>query len=255
MRCVAGRTAVLLSLLPLVSESGTDQRTRNLLLPNRFEQMGMAEVFKRGGSITAKLIEALDDRDEAVSCNAQMMLRLIGDEKGIQQLHEWYRRPKPVTRIVNGPNPAPLSEWDYEQIDAMLAAPFERWPGHNSVNYLLALHLDGSPRSQDLIAKISTKVPPGTAYAVSQVLALLSQAPNPAAPMCVAANPTTLLRGGAFFLPPDASKVVTLLAYADSKEKALLRVGRTFGETFLVVLSRVGQCWKFKSVSLYSTNN
>jgi hypothetical protein len=230
-------------------------RLRDLLVADSFRFSGMEKIFSGGSSLTAELVDALNDRNETVSLNAQLMLRLIGDDRGIEELQRWYEQPRQTLRIVRGPMPVPLREWDYRQIDAILSRPSREWK-EDATNYLLALAIDGSPHARELLKKMVDAAGNDQLTTASQLAATLSRSQSLAAG-CNVHNPETILRQGAFFLTPEERKIATIkvLAYADEKQLALVRVSRTFGNTFLVVLKQSGTCWKFQSTALYSTNN
>jgi hypothetical protein len=234
----------------------TDAQLRRLLLADDFQFLGMGKLFSQGEAVVPRLVDALDDPDERVNQQAQLMLRLIGGERGIQGLHEWYERPRPLVKIINGPVPVPLREWDYKQVEGILSRPPRAWR-EDAVNYIFALAIDGSLRARGLLRKMAASISEeerttGAFQALSDVERLGKEAAA-----CRQGPPQVAVRRGAFFLTGQERSAadIALLAYAGEKHHALVSVSQTFGSTFLVVLRRVGTCWEYQSIAHYSTNN
>src|ERR1700678_2026189 len=118
MRRLFRGTLSLLIFAP-ASATGTDASLRKLLSSDDFATLGIATIFAHGESSIPKLLDALEDTDSKVALHAQLMLRLIGDERGIKSLQGWYDKPRPDLAMTPGPVPVPITEWDYRQIDAI----------------------------------------------------------------------------------------------------------------------------------------
>ena len=227
-----------------------------LLHDDIFRSSGMAKIFEEGSPLVPQLIVLLNDHDESVSDNAQLMLRTIGDARGIQALQDWYQQPRPVLRMVSGPVPSPLTDWDYKHIEsAILSRPYQEWKTE-AVNYLLALFVDGSPKADQMLKKMLNEVPADGLTVVSN-LADRIRDNSYRTERCFSAVIEKEIVEGAFFLSPAEKKrsVVKILAYDEEHRRALVTVSQTFGNTFLVVLSRAESCWGYQSISLYSINN
>ncbi len=216
----------------------------------------MAKIFEEGSPLVPQLIVLLNDHDGSVSDNAQLMLRIIGDAPGIQALQDWYQQPRPALRMVNGPVPSPLTDWDYGHIEtAILSHRYQEWKTE-AVNYLLALFVDGSPRADQMLKKMLNEVPPNGPTVVSNLAGRMRDN-SPHTERCFSGVIEKEIVEGAFFLSPAEKKrsVVNILAYDEGHRRALVTVSQTFGNTFLVVLSRGESCWQYQSISLYSINN
>jgi hypothetical protein len=249
--------SVFILFLPQVQARRTvvDSQFRELLTDGIFQSSGMKRIFADGSTSTPKLIEALNDSNKAVNLNAQLMLRLIGDHKGITDLHDWYEKPRPVLSIVNGPVPVPLRDWDYQQIGAVLARPPREWR-ENALNYLYALSIDQSRHAKELLTKMLSAAETDNNSAAFQVAANLRRW-QAEADACSPATPQEFVRKHSFFLAPEERKnsKIKLIGYSNDKHLALLSVSQTFGNSFWVVLRNTSTCWRYQSAALYATNN
>ncbi|MGA3135379.1 MAG: hypothetical protein ABSC88_05220 [Terracidiphilus sp.] len=250
MRHIKFIIIIPLFLLQIAHASGIDPSLRKLLSADDFDSP-MIKIFSQGDSIISKLVVALDDPDTNVAMHAQFMLLLLGDEHGIQSLHQWYDRPRPILRIVNGPVPVPLSEWDFKQIEAILAHPSSEWK-NEAENYFYALAIDRSTRAQELLKKMIEAIPVGdTSNAFAQMVTELKHCIG-CATSCSFGTPQKMVQKNAFFFDSEEVKSmkIEVLGYANGNNLALLRLSQIMGNTFLVVLKRQGTCWQFQSVHL-----
>jgi hypothetical protein len=250
----------IFSLLKPQQLPEVDSRVEEILRSDSFQYSGMAQIFQRGTSLIPQLVSDLNNPDDTVSDNAQLMLRIIGDEGGIEALHDWYGKPRPVLRIVNGPIPSPLTDWDYKHIEtAILSRPYREWKTEG-VNYLIALVVDGSPRAKEMLKKMLGDAPIESdgVTPVSELASRIRKGPTQGQ-LCTspAGAIEDVVFENAFFLTPGERRrtEVKVLGYDDQNQSALVTVSQMFGNTFLVVLARTGSCWRYRSVSLYSTNN
>jgi hypothetical protein len=242
-----------LFLLQIGQAYGTDPSLRKLLLADDYDfDASIGKIFSQGESSIPRLVAALDDPDETVAIHAQFMLRLIGDENGIQSLHEWYERPRPVLSWVVGPVSTPVQEWDYRQIETILAHPWVEWRG-DADSYFYALAIDRSKRAQELLKRMIDAVPKDEGSSAFSEMAADLRRCGDCATSCSSGTPQKMVRKNAFFLGPEEMKStrVELLAYANGRNLALLRLSSP-ETTFLVVLKRHGACWEFQSVDLRS---
>ena len=87
--------------------------TRRLLLAMsdvRINSDKLSTIFKSGDVRIAELVRLLDDPKPEVRLRAQIVIRYLGNETGMQALREWYGRQRGEYGI-GGPIPLPLSEW------------------------------------------------------------------------------------------------------------------------------------------------
>jgi hypothetical protein len=230
---------------------------RQCLSDPSFEFSGMAKLFRQEGDVVPELVSALDDSDERVAGRAQIMLRLIGDEEGVRRLLAWYEQRRAVLRTVNGPVQTPLQEWDYKQIADMLQArPSSKWK-ENPINSLFALAIDHSPRAQSFFAQMIDAIPARDDLTpLFQFATYVRDRPQEAA-ACEPGDPLEFVTRNAFFMPAEekGSSALEQISSATGGRLLLVRVSRAFGNTFLVVLRRPSDCWRYQSVALYSVNN
>src|SRR5579871_358009 len=246
------RTAVvaLIFLLGNAQESLNASQLRSLLMAESFKVSGMQKIFATGSSSTGKLLDALNDSDQAINLNAQLMLRLIGDVQGVKGLHEWYERPRSVLRTVNGPFPVPLRDWDYKQIDAILSRPSTEWK-EDAINYLYALAIDSSPQAREMLTKMLNSIANDRNSVAFQAAANLRRSLSKAS-ACTSGNLKSFLRVNSFFLTQEESKAasINIIAFANDRHLVLAEFSQTFGNTFIVVMKRTGQCWRYQAVAL-----
>jgi hypothetical protein len=247
---------VVFALLDAAPAVAIDPEVREVLMDREhFEYSGMAKLFAKGAALTPQLIKALDDPAETVSSNARRLLRIVGDEHGVSALHEWCEGSQP-RKCFSGPS-APIQPWDYEFIERnIFGRPEAQNNGFLVVNYLLALWVDGSPRAQDAVKELASVVPKDDPASPSFLVASYAKK-QPAALSCMSGTPEEVTRRNAFYVPPQDLKntTVSLLAYDDTKSKALLTVTQAQDYVFLVVLARVDRCWRFQSITLESTGS
>jgi hypothetical protein len=250
-------TALLLVQPTYVAQ--TDSGLRKILESDDFAFSGMAKIFHEGTLRLPNLIVALDDPDGRVSDNAQVMLRLLGDTRGIHALHEWYVKPRPVLRIVSGPVPAPLQEWDYKYInDFVLSRSYRDWDT-DAVNYLYALTIDDSPRAKEMLKSMLNKIPKD-ADPSTLSFQTVNRLPKDSTQLTIcdpSGHIENVILKQAFFLSIEERQrtSIELLSHSEGNNKVLLTASQTYGHTFLIVLEREGSCWKYQSISLFSTNN
>jgi hypothetical protein len=93
----------------------TYQQTRVLLAQSRqLSDESLSALFMVGDDRIKDLIRALDDEDEVVRKNAQVVIRYLGNEAGINVLVDRYTRSSNYS--LWGPVPLPLREYDYQYI-------------------------------------------------------------------------------------------------------------------------------------------
>lgn len=242
--------------LPVNGSAQAYEKTRKLL-----SQMSsvidnedkLAKLFAVGDKRIADLIRALDDSDSEISLRAQIVIRYLGNEQGMNALRDSYKKSGKIR--LAGPIPLPLNEWDYNFLDGYaLRRPPNEW-SDLAVSYIFALALDGSPRAKavlDQMIKLAHNLDESTYTkdTINQV-----QGNQPGKLLTGTANLADLVLANAFFVNPQSRKYTTarLLGFNAAKDKALIEVyinrGPLAEEWFHVVIRKVDQGWKFFSVS------
>lgn len=212
----------------------------------RSDRETLAYLFHIGDLRIPDLVEALGDPNHAISVRAQVVLRYLGSKPGMQAYFD-FDSNKPPHRLMSGPVPLPLHDWDFDVgMKGYLADP-PKWNSRLRP-YIYALVLDNSPRAQATLQEIRKRLPSGT-----QV---------PAAPVppikCLGTDCglEELVISHAFFLS-DGQKSeahARFLAFSYHGDKALLEISTgavPLGEQwFHVVLEKEVSGWRFFSVYL-----
>lgn len=97
-----------------------DKSVRELLLAMKGDHQStdqLAILFKVGDEKIAELIRALGDSNEDVKLSAQLIIRYLGNEEGMEAWVRDYESKK--TGSVIAPIPTPLRDWDYEFIRSL----------------------------------------------------------------------------------------------------------------------------------------
>jgi hypothetical protein len=212
----------------------------------------LATLFKTGDGRISDLIDALNDSDRKVSLRAQIVIRYLGNETGMQALDIWYNSQ--AETVTAGPVPLPLRERDYISIKVdYVDQPSNRWVSAD--RYIYALALDGSPRAKALLDKMMKRVgmiddSTVSGYALGRVLAS-----NPRKLLTQQSDLAKMVLKNAFFiLPADRAYASSkLLGLNAGKNRALVEVyinrGHLAEEWYHVVISKRGRNWKFFSIS------
>jgi hypothetical protein len=148
--------------LRIAISSDTDFDLRKLLLSDstsEFKSSGMITIFSKGSICIPGLVAALNDPNVMVSCNADFMLRLLGDEQGILELHNWYKKQEPIPLVFDPLFPVPLQDWDYQYIRKVLAPPIKNWIW-TGLDCFLALAIDGSSQAGELLKEMKKLMMP-----------------------------------------------------------------------------------------------
>lgn len=243
-------------VIPLGGSSNTYKDTRKLLSEmhdRHLDSDKLASLFRIGDKRTANLIQALDDPDQDISLRAQVVLRYLGNESGMNALRELYSRQKREYRIA-GPVPLPLSDWDYNFIKSnLLNEPPQTWRDR-AVQYIYALALDNSPRAKavlDELVKIAEQLDESTF--VKQAIERI-QGKQLGKPLTKQKDLAKLVRDNAFFVAPIDQRYtsVRLLGFNAAKNKALVEVHinrRSLAEEWYhVVMKKYKSGWNFFAV-------
>ena len=213
----------------------------------------LAALFRVGDTRLKELIQLLDDPDPKMKLRAQVVIRYVGNESGMQALREWYSRQEGGYGIA-GPIPLPLAEWDYHSIEVNLLATSPQTWRDRGVQYIYALALDGSPRAKAVLADLIKKADGldesnFIGYAIKRVQL------NDTKRLLAGKDLATLVLSNAFFIAPEDRKYTSarVLAFNRAKDKALVEVyinrGKLAEEWYHIVLRRCDQGWKFFSIT------
>jgi HEAT repeat protein len=231
--------------------------TRQLLLAMvnaQFDSKTLAPLFDVGDERINDLIAALNDPDQHIRYAAVVVLKYLGNPKGIEALNNKCRNQSGCEFFLDV-FPIPLSDFDYAAIRGMSQVPLSRW---NAVpeSCAYALALDGSERSEKLLAQwLKSSKSEDSRYYLD---AIASSIRDHAAQKTFAARPSLVdaVVANAFFLQP-ADRAVTkahLLALSSAGNKALIEVHVNHGVTaerwYHVVVVKQGQQWRLFSVHL-----
>jgi hypothetical protein len=229
-----------------VKPSKTYAQTRKLLAGmdtiNKGEEGNkLAKLFQIGDERIEDLITALGDKDEAISLHAQLVIRYLGNQQGMNALHESYRRGKEGR--MTGPVPLPLTQWDFDFINK------NNFGGASSFGismYIDALTLDGSAEAAVTLDRLAERYGNLPEFSFNEIRI----APGSEQELAQA-----VLQNAPFNKPEDKKyTTVRLLAYNGAKDKALIEIYVNRGvlmETWHhVVIRKSEQGWRFYSIKM-----
>jgi hypothetical protein len=210
-------------------------------------------LFREGDHRVADLVQLLDDPDRSVSLRAQMVIRYLGNKSGTQALYEWYKKQGEFS--VAGPIPVPLSEWDYNVINANLIDNAPKTWGDYEVRYIYALALDGSVRAKAVLDGLikSARDLDESNFAGHAIKSVQKRHPDQI--LIGEKDLAKLVLDHAFFISPRDQKYTSarVLGFNADEDKALVEVyinrGALAEEWYHVVVSKCGQGWVFFSVT------
>lgn len=233
--------------------------TRRLLSEmgsNRLESENLATLFRVGDERINDLIKALDDSDEDIRLNAQIVIRYLGNDKGMDALLVKYEKAAPRSFTFAGPAPLPIHELDYKFIDSICS---ERLPNPCNLppSYIFALARDGSAKAISLLRKV---IEHEKTRGNENVVLRYAEAKQSNQVFGEKGNLQGVILNNAFFLSARERRLsnARLIAYNGMKDKALLEIHVDAGPLaegwYHVVVSRHGQGWKIFSISLVSVS-
>jgi hypothetical protein len=250
---------LLLSCLGIVVAFGHPQKkyqdTSKLLfeMNNRLEDRDkLAALFRVGDEWITNLIQALNDPNPDISLRAQIAIRYLGSDIGMDELFRWYNAQQQFR--IAGPIPLPLREWDYKVIYAnFINAPNRDWT--QAEPYIYALALDDSPKAKVVLNEVTKSAGRLDEATVVGRALMRVQTAQPAMLLAGQKDLAKLVQSNAFFVAPDDRKYLSaqLLGLNGAKDKALVEIyinrGRLSEEWYHVVIKKCGQGWKFFSVT------
>jgi hypothetical protein len=241
-----------LSSATVYGNQGSPDDIRQLLLAMRGGHRSvqqLAKLFHVGDEKIDDLIKALDDPDKDVKSNAQIVIRYLGNDKGMKAWIETYEKRK--SSIMTLPIPLPLRDWDYNFIRAryLVENPYTETIMNS---YLFALALDGSSRAIMLFHQVIENAKKhGVELDESRYLQLARVSKIPAK--------EDLALGvlkNASFLNTQERRYATakLIGYNGANDKALIEIyvngGPLAEEWYHIIVNKCEDGWKFFSVSL-----
>ena len=216
------------------------------------DREALATLFKMGDERIAELIEALHDPDRNLRLRAQIVIRYLGNETGMNALEDWYRKQPEV--LTSGPIPLPLRDRDYEFIkNQYLNKPAAAWAGADQFIYALAL--DGSLRAKALLHELKNSAGTIDDSTVGGRAIRLTKEGDAARVLMRKGDLAKLVSENAFFIAAEDRPFTSakLLGFNGAKDKALIEMyinrGRLAEEWYHIVLSKHGQGWKFFSIT------
>ncbi len=256
------KTVVALTIcsIAFASTPGTadpPKTTRQLLLAianAKFDGKTLAPLFHIGDERINDLVAALSDPDQHIRYAAVVVLKYLGNPKGIDALNNKCRNQSGCEFFLDV-FPIPLSDFDYDAIRRMSRVPLSRW---NAIpeSYAYALALDGSKRSEQLLAQwLKSSESEDSRYYLD---AFASSIRDHAAQKTFTAGPSLVdaVVANAFFLQPADRAIAKahLLALSAAGNKALIEVYLNHGPTadrwYHVVVVKQGQQWRLFSVHM-----
>lgn len=237
-------TICLAELLPAQT---TLTRTRTLLAKmqrGHTETRMLASAFRTGDDNIDDLIALLNDSDENVRLNAQVVIRYLGNKRGMEALAG--RLKAGQTKGIAGPVPIPLSEWDFDWIEGHLLCSACHLAGWGVPEYGYALLLDDSPRAKQTLSTLMEK------FSANWLPARAATRFGDESPL-----ERELLKH-AFWLSSTEQKASTakMLSVATNSDKALFEVhvnqGALAEKWFHVVAIRELGDWRIISVTMVS---
>lgn len=243
----------------LISEASATSTVHELLKTPAFgDSDALKKLFSMGTSNIDQYVEALRDSDQAVSDNAQLMIQLLGDKRGLDALDKWHQTTG-NQHFVLGPVTSPLRDLDYEHFDErIIGKPYDKWIDIEAVNFVLALTIDGSSRAREELERMRKKIPPDDTYStISKVMKRIATADFDTH-VCGGNKLERSVLNRSTFLTTEELRntTVTLVAFDDKASKALLLEFDMWGPTYWIVLERKpSRCWIIQSISFRGQNN
>lgn len=243
---------LIVGLTPLRDQQTprADGEVRQLLVQlkaNHRSTEQLAVLFQIGDAKIADLIKALSDPDTEVSLGAQIVIRYLGNEQGMDAWRKLYEGNLQIP--LTGPIPIPLSASDYNFIKTQyLKSTITPEPLMDA--YLFALALDGSPQATKALSDvIANGTRNGFNLHKSRYLAVQNKTINDK--LALAAQ---VLQQATFLDSADrAIATAKVIAYSGAKDKALVEIhvnrGSLSQEWYHVVLRRVERGWATFSIT------
>jgi hypothetical protein len=238
---IAGFASVVQSQ-PAVAKS----ETRELLVAMKSDHRAtkpLAVLFETGHRKINDLIKALEDPDDDVSVSAQIVIRYLGNERGMSALLKQERK------FMTGPFPIPVRESDYQLLRSQYLTKKSQ-PDSLLDAYLFALALDGSAPALQLLSDIVTNINKnGFTLEESRYLNVRDvRIPDGDLAAAVLSKAT--------FMSLEDRRVTKprLISCSGAKDKALVELyvdrGPLAEEWYHVVVSKTANGWRFFSITL-----
>lgn len=243
-----------------LTDATTYPQTRKLLSALthiKDERAALAALFKQGDARIDDLSQALQDPDRSISLRAQVVIRYLGNEAGMNALEDWYR--KQIEIPTSGPIPLPLRERDYESIrKEFITQPVVTWD--SAEKYIYALALESSPRARAMLNEMMKRGENADAGLVAGEALRRVKVSHPEKLLIGRKDLARLVLRNAFFIAPLSRRYTSarLLGFNGVKDKALVEVYVNHGplaeEWHHVVISKHGRGWRFFSITRVSVS-
>lgn len=232
-------------------ENRPDDDIRSLLLGMKATHSStrqLAVLFQVGDDRIGDLIRALSDPNKDIRLSAQIVIRYLGNDQG---LNAWFKDSgSHKDGETTAPIPIPLRSWDYEFIRSVYLRE-DVIPERLMESCMFALALDSSPQAVKLLSDVvSNAREHGFHLDESRYLGvnhvIRTQTDNDLA--------QSVFEKSTFLNPADRKYTsARLIAFTGSKDKALVELyvnrGPLAEEWYHIVLAKRGQNWKFFSIT------
>lgn len=234
-------------------QSPTYKETRKLL--SKMERVNyestLSRLFSIGDERIDDLISALNDSDETVSLNAQIVIRALGNKKGLQSLYESFKQKQTIRISLGSAIPLPLTEFELSRIENNFIKSAKKEKQLLS-SQIYALVLDTSENSKALIEQVMAVCKENYFDDLSDEIIELQKALSQV--KMKGKDVAKLVMENAFFIrQQDKNHIFTkFMAFNNKKDKALVYLkidrGVLAEEWFHIIVDKVGDEWKFHSI-------
>jgi hypothetical protein len=252
--CSSVVLAVLVLLAATVAKSqGTADaggEIRELLVDmkgNHRSTKQLATLFRAGDEKIEDLIAALSDPDKKVRLRAQIVIRYLGNDRGMKSWSKVYKEDQEVS--LSAPIPIPVSDADYDFVRSQYLKEGVKTEALMDA-CLFALALDGSPPAMRLLSEVILNVNQH-GFKLQESRYIGARGVKIGADVDL---PTAVLREAPFLDASDRKAAMArVIAYSGASNKALIEIhvnrGPLAQEWYHVVMKRVAKDWTIFSIT------
>lgn len=214
----------------------------------------LAALFEAGDVQTAALLQLLNDKNKEVSLRAQIIIRYLGNDLAIKQLHQWLDRQQQIA--VAGPVPVPLRERDYRviRLNYLRKSPNE-W--RNAEPYVLALAIDGSAKAEKTLSTLAKLAGNNSESYTGRALMLVRNPSSRIQEVRFDGSQNlahSILNNAFFILPEDRNHTsAKLIGFNQKHDKAIVEISINRGalseEWYHVVVRISERSWRYLSIT------